>query len=167
MGDGEHRVVVGAARDPGRVAGLRGLWRVTVSEASMAPAILPGDWLLVDPTVRRWPRRGSIVVVREPFSDVLAIKRVAARPGDWVPFADGWLQMAEDEAWLLGDATDGELEAAGYGAGIDSRRYGPVPVSALLGRAWFRYGPLHRIGRPAAAPPDLLARGRASAMPSP
>ncbi len=133
----------------------------------MAPAILPGDWLLVDPTVRRWPRRGTIVVVREPFTDVLAIKRVGARPGDWVPFTDGWLQMAEDEAWLLSDADDRALEAAGYGAAIDSRRYGPVPVSALLGRAWFRYGPLHRIGRPASAPSDLLARGRSSAIPTP
>jgi signal peptidase I len=133
----------------------------------MAPAVLPGDWLLVDPTIRRWPRRGSIVVVREPFTGVLAIKRVAARPGDWVPFVDGWLQMGDDEAWLLGDADDHVLETAGYGAGIDSRRYGPVPVSALLGRAWFRYGPLRRIGRPAAPPADLLERGRASAMPAP
>ena len=67
----------------------------------------------------------------------------------------------------LSDADDRALEAAGYGAAIDSRRYGPVPVSALLGRAWFRYGPLHRIGRPASAPGDLLARGRSSAIPTP
>ena len=112
----------------------------------MRPAIEPGDWLLVDPTVARWPRRGIVVVFREPVTDVLAIKRVAARPGDWVPFADGWLQLGDDEAWLLGDATDEALEAAGFGAAIDSRRYGPVPVDALVGRAWFRYGPARRIG---------------------
>ena len=47
----------------------------------MRPTIEPGDWLLVDPTVRRWPRRGSVVVFREPESDILAIKRVAAMPG--------------------------------------------------------------------------------------
>ena len=35
-----------------------GPWRVAVVEASMAPAIEPGDWLLVDPTDARWPRRG-------------------------------------------------------------------------------------------------------------
>ena len=29
---------------------------------------------------------------------------------------------------------------------IDSRRYGPVPVELLVGRAWFRYAPLRRIG---------------------
>jgi len=55
----------------------------------MAPAVLPGDWLLVDPTVSRWPRRGTIVVFREPDGDDLAVKRIAAGPGDKVSFADG------------------------------------------------------------------------------
>lgn len=131
----------------------------------MRPAIEPGDWLLVDPTTMRWPRRGSVVVFREPLTDVLAIKRVAARPRDWVPFADGWLQLGEDEAWLIGDATDEELEAAGHGAAVDSRRYGPVPVAALVGRAWFRYGPARRLGRLGHPPADLLARGRGGNIP--
>jgi signal peptidase I len=105
----------------------------------MVPAIESGDWLLIDPTVARWPRRGSIVVFREPDSDILAIKRVAAGPGDRAAFAGGYLELAEDEAWLLGDSDTGES--------IDSRRYGPVPVESLVGRAWVRYAPLRRIGR--------------------
>jgi signal peptidase I len=113
----------------------------------MRPGIEPGDWLLVDPTIRRWPRRGSIVVFREPDSDSLAIKRVAAGPGNRVPYADGYLILASDEAWLLSDAPDAALMAAGFGEPIDSRRYGPVPVDLLVGRAWFRYGPLSRLGR--------------------
>jgi len=96
----------------------------------MRPTIDPGDWLLVDPTSRRWPRRGTIVVFREPGTELLAIKRVAGRPGDWVPFADGWLELADDEAWLASDAGDAALEAAGHGQAIDSRHYGPVPVDA-------------------------------------
>jgi signal peptidase I len=120
---------------------------VMVAEASMLPAIEPGDWLLVDPTLRRWPRRGSIVVFREPETGLLAIKRVAARPGDWMRFADGWLQLADDEAWLLSDATDEIAAEAGWGPVADSRRYGPVTIDALVGRAWFRYGPMRRIGR--------------------
>jgi signal peptidase I len=112
----------------------------------MAPTIEPGDWLLVDPTTARWPRRGSIVIFREPDSELLAIKRVAARWGDRVQLDDGHLILAADEAWLLSDAADADLLAAGSGQPIDSRRYGPVPVDALVGRVWFRYGPLERMG---------------------
>ena len=112
----------------------------------MLPAIAPGDWLLVDPTTRRWPRRGSIVVFREPSTEQLAVKRVAWRPGDTVPFADGFLRLGDDEAWLLSDAPDETAAAAGHGAPVDSRRYGPVPVEFLVGRIWFRYAPLRRLG---------------------
>lgn len=119
----------------------------------MAPTIQPGDWLLVDPTTARWPRRGSIVVFREPDSDLLAIKRVAAGPGERVELDSGHLILGADEAWLLSDAADVELLAAGAGQPIDSRRYGPVPVAALVGRVWLRYGPLRRVGVLARAAP--------------
>ena len=114
-----------------------GTWRVAVAEESMAPALSPGDWLLIDPTALTWPRRGSVVVFREPDGGPMAIKRVAARPGDRVRIPAGILHLGPDEAWLLGD------KAA---VSIDSRRYGPVTLDALVGRAWFRYGPATRIG---------------------
>jgi signal peptidase I len=113
----------------------------------MEPAIAAGDWLLVDPTVVRWPRHGAVVVFHEPDSGELAIKRVAGRPGERVPFADGFLELADDEAWLVSDASAELTASAGLGEPIDSRRYGPVPVASLVGRAWFRYAPLRRIGR--------------------
>ena len=113
----------------------------------MLPSVADGDWLLVDPTTTRWPRRGSVVVFREPDGEDLAVKRVAAGPGDRVPFADGVLELAEAEAWLLSDASDEEAAAAGFGEPIDSRRYGPVPVELLVGRAWLRYAPRRRFGR--------------------
>ena len=113
----------------------------------MTPAIQTGDWLLVDPTVRHWPRRGSVVVFREPDGGALAIKRVAAGPGSRVPFEDGFLELAEDEAWLLSDASETDATAAGAGPPINSRRYGPVPLDLLVARAWFRYAPLQRVGR--------------------
>ena len=114
-----------------------GVWRVAVAEESMSPALAPGDWLLLDPTTRGWPRRGSVVVVREPDSDVLAVKRIAAGPGDRIHTGPGTLVLGDDEAWLLGDNRNDSL---------DSRRYGPVPLEALVGRAWFRYAPAGRIG---------------------
>jgi signal peptidase I len=112
-------------------------WRVAVAEESMMPALAPGDWLLIDPTPARWPRRGSVVVFREPWSGILAIKRVAAGPGDRVRTATGVVTLSAEEAWLLGD---------GAGLSIDSRRYGAVPLAALVGRAWFRYSPARRVG---------------------
>jgi hypothetical protein len=120
---------------------------VAVVEASLAPAVLPGDWLLVDPTTLRWPRRGSVVVFRDPTDDELSIKRVAAGPGDRVAFAGGFIELAEDEAWLLADATPEVAAGFGHGEPIDSRRFGPVPLELLVARAWFRYAPLRRIGR--------------------
>jgi signal peptidase I len=127
---------------------LRGPWRLAVAQASMEPAVRAGDWLLVDPTTIRWPRRGSIVAFLEPDSGALSIKRVAGRPGDRVPFESGYLELADDEAWLLADATPDAAAAAGFGEPVDSRRYGPVPVQFLVGRVWFRYWPWRRVGRP-------------------
>lgn len=120
----------------------------------MLPAIAPGDWLLVDPTVRRWPRHGSIVLFHEPETGDLGIKRVAGRPGDRIPFAGGYLVLAAGEAWLEADATPAVAAAAGFGAPLDSNRFGPVAVELLAGRAWFRYGPPGRIGRL----PNILRR---------
>jgi len=114
-----------------------GVWRVAVAEESMAPALAAGDWLLLDPTPARWPRRGSVVVFHEPESGILAIKRVAAGPGDHVRISAGILHLSPDQAWLLGD---------NGASSIDSRRYGPVGLDALVGRAWFRYAPASRIG---------------------
>lgn len=108
----------------------RGPWRAEVADLSMAPALLPGDWLLLDPTGQRWPRPGSIVVIREPGSGVLAIKRIAARGRGG--------SLGSREAWLLGDAPADS---------IDSRTYGALDADAYVARAWLRYGPGRRIGR--------------------
>jgi hypothetical protein len=118
----------------------RGPWRAEVAEGSMAPALLPGDWLLLDPTCRRWPRRGSIVVVREPATGILAIKRVATRGSRdglrTTPPGRPSVFLERRDAWLLGDAPADS---------IDSRTYGPLDADALVARAWFRYGPPGRI----------------------
>lgn len=112
----------------------------------MEPTIQSGDWLLVDPTTTRWPRRGSLVAFMEPDSGALAVKRVAGRPGERIPYQSGYLELADDEAWLLADASTERTAATGLGEPVDSRRFGPVPVSFLVGRVWFRYGPLRRAG---------------------
>ena len=112
----------------------------------MEPTLTEGDWLLVDPTTARWPKPGSIVAFLEPDTGALAVKRVAAGPGTRVSFAEGYLELADDEAWLAADATPEVTAEAELGPPRDSERYGPVPVAMLVGRVWFRYAPWRRIG---------------------
>jgi signal peptidase I len=126
---------------------LRGPWRVAVTEGSMVPAILPGDWLILNPVVSRWPARGSVVVFHEPFGGALAVKRVASLPGHRVPFANGYLTLGAGEAWLIADADEKAAASVGSGPPVDSRRFGPVNEDDLVGMAVFRYWPPRRIGR--------------------
>jgi signal peptidase I len=134
---------------------VRGPWRVAVTEGSMVPAIQPGDWLVVNPLISRWPKPGVVVVFREPLSAALAIKRVAGRAGDRVPFAGGYLTLDRDEAWLTADADEKAAASVGSGPPIDSHRFGPVDTEGLVGRVLFRYAPLRRFGR--IAPPPQSA----------
>lgn len=107
------------------------------------------------------PRRGDIIVLRLPNrrSDPL-IKRVVALPGEMVEITDGkvlingqvldepYLNQAtyqgmppqvvpENEVFVLGD---------NRGFSNDSRSFGFVPFSDIIGRAWFRYWPPEDIG---------------------
>jgi len=117
------------AAAPGiRRAGRSWRNRVAVEGGSMSPALLDGEWLLVDPDAfrDRGPREGELVLVADPRRpDRLLVKRVAAIA------ADGLLD-------LRGDAPE---------ASTDSRDFGPVPRSQVLGRPWARYWPPRRIGR--------------------
>ena len=97
------------------------LWRAAVAERSMAPTMLPGDWLLVLRTGR--VRAGHVVVARHPARPgMLFVKRVARRT------PDGW--------WL-------ESDNPNAGA-VDSRVFGAVPSALIEGRVLIRYWPLRR-----------------------
>ena len=91
-----------------------------VDGGSMLPSLRPGDCLLV--LVGARVRAGDLVVARRPGHvgpELLLVKRAARRVDD------GW--------WLLSDNADVGLD--------DSRAFGAVPESALIGRVWFRYYP--------------------------
>ncbi len=101
--------------------------RVAVEGRSMAPTLVPGEWLLVDPVAYRetGPAVGDLVVAPDPREPArLLVKRVRGVT------VDGALE-------LRGDAPD---------VSTDSRTFGPLPVSAVTGRAWARYWPLSRVG---------------------
>jgi nickel-type superoxide dismutase maturation protease len=92
----------------------------------MAPALRPGDRLLVDPRAYqdRAPAVGDVVVLADPEARVRwLVKRVAAV-----------------------DAPSGTVEVRGDAGEVarDSRRFGPVAVSAIVGRVYRCYFPLER-----------------------
>jgi len=101
----------------------RPLRRVEVVGDSMLPALRPGDRLLV---LRPAPARtGDVVAVADPrLASRTMVKRVAARGPDGIT--------------VLGDNA---------GASTDSRQIGPLPPSAIRGRAFYRYFPTGRRGR--------------------
>jgi nickel-type superoxide dismutase maturation protease len=108
------------------VVARRWLDLVEVRGASMAPALLAGDWLLVErwSYTRRPPRAGEVVVAadfRDPHREL--VKRVAA--------------VAGDALWITGD------NAA---ASTDSATFGALPLAAVRWRAVARYWPPRRIG---------------------
>lgn len=112
--------------------GRRWLDVVEVHGRSMAPALLPGDRLLVESRsyLSRQPRQGEVVLAadpREPQREL--IKRVAA------------VDVRAATVELRGDAP---------GSSTDSREFGAMPLSAIRWRAVFRYWPPERAGRLAA-----------------
>jgi nickel-type superoxide dismutase maturation protease len=91
----------------------------------MEPTFHDGDWLLVR-QLRRTPRAGEIVVATDPREPArLLVKRVRS--------------VAGDHLTVQGDHPD-------PAESTDSRQFGPIPGSAVLGRPVLRYAPLHRFG---------------------
>ncbi len=103
--------------------------RVAVAGHSMEPTLHDGDWLLVDPDAYRHlpPRVGDLVVAPDPrVSERLLVKRVARIE------VDGALALAGDHP---------------AHSRLDVEQIPPLSGDKLLGRPWFRYWPLPRIGR--------------------
>jgi len=98
--------------------------QVRVAGASMQPTLADGDRLLCrDVSGRRPVRAGDVVVARRPDRPaLLLVKRAVRREGE------GW--------WLEGDNP---------AASDDSRVFGPVPDSLVLGRAVLRLWPRPRV----------------------
>lgn len=88
---------------------------VAIAGDSMIPAMRPGDWWLVRRTTRVRP--GHVVAFWHPQRiDLLTVKRVShAVDGGW---------------WVLGDNPQ---------ASDDSRTFGPVDPSLIVGRLVLRY----------------------------
>jgi signal peptidase I len=141
-----------------------------VQQHSMDRTFAQGDYVLVDRLSHLWSpyARGQVVVFQPPPNTTEGkdpfIKRVIGVAGDTVEIRDGRVfvnGVALDEPYLFRDADgvaeptvprdlsrwvvpDGELFVMGDHRQVseDSRVFGPIPVSSVIGRGLVRYWPL-------------------------
>ena len=130
-----------------------------VSGNSMTPRLRDGDLLHVIPRVLSDSRfaRGAVVVARSPALDGgYWIKRVVGLPGEFLSVAENGdvfiddvllsepyrsaaaRSQAQPSAWLCDD-DEYFLMGDNRADSSDSRRYGPVHRSAIVGRVWLRW----------------------------
>jgi signal peptidase I len=142
-------------------AALRGvLRRFEIREASMAPALESGDWVVAKRRTGSLSR-GDTVVFEDPTGTGMnLVKRVIGVPGEeigiengrvringavladrWangVTSPDGAWSVPEGHIWVLGD--NRPLSRS------DSRLYGPIPLDAAHWQVVARYWPTSRTG---------------------
>jgi signal peptidase I len=145
-----------------------------VQQHSMERTFVEGDYVLVDRLTGRWSpyTRGQVVVFQPPQTWTNQpdpyIKRVIGVGGDTVEARAGQVfvnGVALDEPYLFrnagglaepteaGDQTrwvvpQGDLFVMGDHRQVssDSRVFGPIPVSSVIGRGVVRYWPLSEFG---------------------
>ena len=139
---------------------------------SMSPTLRDGDLIYVR---RVWGqdavyRRGSIVVAETPSlsrgnSLLTNVKRVIGLPGELVrvgndgavsiegtslsePYLDGSVRAAPGRGLLwMCDDNEYFLMGDNRADSWDSRRFGPVPASNIIGRMWLRLPTRRLLGR--------------------
>jgi nickel-type superoxide dismutase maturation protease len=104
--------------------------RVAIEGVSMAPTLLPGDWVLVV-TPDRYERDDVVVVEHPERAGYEIVKRLVGVPGDE---ADGRL-LGDGEYWVEGDFAK---------RSTDSRQFGAVSRDRLKAKAVLVYWPLER-----------------------
>ena len=146
-----------------------------VEQRSMESTLLPEQYVLIDKLTPRWApyERGDIVVFEPPESMRSAsgapfIKRVIGLAGDRVKLEDGLVLVngveldepylferrgepeptepgADGDSWIV---PVGSLFVMGdhRSASADSREFGPIDASTVLGRALLRYWPFDTFG---------------------
>lgn len=143
-----------------------------VEQQSMERTLEPDQYVLVDKLTPRWDdySRGDIVVFEPPDTWVEGgpktpfIKRVIGLPGETVEIRDGAVfiddvRLDEPYVYDLQPTTaadepaplvvpEGQIFVMGdhREASADSRAFGPIERSSVIGRAWLRYWPISTLG---------------------
>lgn len=141
-----------------------------VNGASMEPNYYNHEYLIIDEISFRFrePSRGQVLVFHYPGDESqYFIKRLIGLPGERVVVADGHITIYNQanpagqtlsEPYLPPDritagGVDMTLGADDFfvlgdnrNASLDSRRFGAVKRSEIVGRTWLRGWPLDRVG---------------------
>ena len=141
-----------------------------VSGNSMVPTLHTGDYLITEKVSYKFrnPERGEIIVLQNPRDESQDfIKRIIAVPGDTIQITNNTLYINNQilrESYLPKDTpthsgafvTEGSLIKVASNQyfvfgdnrehSSDSRDWGPVTKSEIVGRALFRYYPVPDIG---------------------
>jgi len=163
-----------------------------VEQQSMERTLEPDQYVLVDKLTPRFDAysRGDIVVFEPPEAWVDGgpktpfIKRVIGLAGETIEIKDGAVyvdgtRLDEPYTYDLAPTTaneeparwvipEGELFVMGdhRAASADSRAFGPIERSTVIGRAWLRYWPISTLGiLPTPEYPEPVGNG--DARPSP
>ena len=138
-----------------------------VKGQSMEPNFHENDYLIIDELSFRLrePQRGEAVVLRSPFEkNYFFIKRIVGLPNETISVKNGevWIYSKDypqgkvlDEVYLeSNEITDGNLEVKigpdqyfvmgdNRRYSYDSRRWGLLNQSDLIGRVWLRLWPIN------------------------
>jgi signal peptidase I len=142
-----------------------------VKGSSMYPNFMDGEYILTDKFSYRFslPQRGDIIVFKSPQNkEIDFIKRIIGLPGDLIRISGGFVyvndvRLSESSYLPSGYLTNGgaflregntvTVPTAGYfvlgdnrNHSSDSREWGFVSSSDIIGKAWFRYWPISQIG---------------------
>ncbi len=141
-----------------------------VKGASMEPGLHSGDYIFTSKVTYKFRsiQRGDIVVFHSPKNpDIEYIKRIIGLPGDRVLIQDETVSVngiplsepyisARTTTWENGAIKEGEplvvpkneLFVLGDNRprSSDSREFGSIPISSLIGQVFYRYFPPGRMG---------------------
>ena len=135
-----------------------------VPTESMVPTLEVGDRVLTNKFIYRFsePERGDIVVFESADGEMNLIKRVVGLPGDKITVVGGSFYVNDErqrEPYVNADLPDertfgpiwvpeGHIFAMGDNRAdsADSRVFGPVPKSNIVGEAFLRVWPPGRLG---------------------
>lgn len=148
----------------------------SVPTGAMTPTVSPGDHIFMDGLtfLARKPHRGDVIVFRTggiaSLPSGFYTKRIVGEPGDRLRISDGVLYINDKQITIsnaLGNISyalpsgseklatmthltvpSGSYYVLGDNAtdSFDSRFWGCVPATNVIGRVFFRYWPPHRMG---------------------